>query len=100
MSVLTTRASNQTISAGDGHSLVLDPQGQVWSFGHNDLGQLGLGYRQNRDRPEVIPNLTFIMAISAGGNHSLVLDQQGQVWAFGGNRFGQLGLSDRRIRGQ
>jgi alpha-tubulin suppressor-like RCC1 family protein len=87
------------ISAGGQHSLCLDRQGRVWSFGNNNYGQLGLAQTENGDNdivaiyPTMIPNLNNIVQISAGNRHSLCLDNQGKVWGFGSNDYGTLGLS-------
>jgi alpha-tubulin suppressor-like RCC1 family protein len=83
------------ISAGDYYSLILSSQGQVYSFGYNDCGQLGLGDRENRDIPTLISlgsrNNDPIVAISAGCHHSLILTSRGQVYSFGRGEYGQLG---------
>ena len=77
------------ISAGSTHSLVLDENGHVFSFGENTEGELG----QDGDRklPTKITSLNNIIAISAGGYHSLVLDVNGHVFSFGSNTIDQLG---------
>src|SRR5579885_675887 len=87
-----------TASAGSSHSLVLDNQGRVWSFGNNLYGQLGLGDNEERLIPTLIPDFDSIIAISAGEGHSLILDNQGRVWSFGFNTKGRLGLGDRNYR--
>ncbi len=77
------------ISAGGKHSLALNKDGQVYSFGHNDAGQLGRGvmdYDQEND-PELIPLLDNIIAISAGDRHSLTLTSDGKVYSFGNNNY-------------
>src|SRR5579885_1007696 len=84
------------VSVGEAHSLILDDQGRVWSFGCDDSGQLGLG-DENKNRnavilPTLIPNLNNIIQISVRESCSLVLDSQGRVWSFGLNTTGQLGL--------
>jgi alpha-tubulin suppressor-like RCC1 family protein len=84
------------VATGHFHSLCLDSQGTVWSFGKNDFGQLGLGDIQPRDFQSLIPGLENIVQITAGTNHSLCLDNQGHVWSFGNNNFGQLGLGGNK----
>jgi alpha-tubulin suppressor-like RCC1 family protein len=90
------------ISAGAGHSLVLNFQGRVYSFGYNGHGQLGLGKKGNKDSPTLIPiscpQMEEIIAISAGTFHSLILNDQGQVLSFGANKDGRLGLGDQKGR--
>jgi alpha-tubulin suppressor-like RCC1 family protein len=81
------------ISAGGEHSLILNSRGQVFSFGKNDRGQLGLGDQIDRSIPTLI-DLPDIVAISAGGEHSLFLNSQGQVFGCGNGRWGRLGLGN------
>jgi len=84
------------ISCGWYHSLVLDSEGRVFSFGDNEKGQLGLGDNENKNNPQVIPNVQNITQISCRGYHSLVLDSEGRVFSFGYNKNGQLGLGDNK----
>ena len=86
----------KSISASYEHSLIIDINNKVWSFGNNNYGQLGLGdhgKNTNKDKPTMIHNITA-KAISTGGNHSLIIDMNDKVWSFGRNYFGQLGLGD------
>jgi alpha-tubulin suppressor-like RCC1 family protein len=72
------------VAAGHVHSLALDFQGRVYSFGSNSFGQLGLG--KNRDKvftPTLIPDLIDITAIFAYGFSSMALNRHGEVYEFG-----------------
>jgi alpha-tubulin suppressor-like RCC1 family protein len=83
------------MAAGDHHSLLLNNQGQVFAFGLNDFGQLGLGDKRDRHTPYIIEEeVGRVVAISARMNHSLLLNDQGQIFSFGSNDFGLLGLGD------
>ncbi|MBF0450629.1 MAG: DUF5011 domain-containing protein [Candidatus Magnetomorum sp.] len=85
------------ISAGDSHSVALLDNGQVWSWGDNASGQLGIG----SINPSFIPvrvlqanstnPLGSIVSIAAGAFHSLALSNDGFIWSFGLNQNGQLG---------
>jgi alpha-tubulin suppressor-like RCC1 family protein len=88
------------VSAGGMHSLFLNSQGQVFSCGYGDHGELGLGDFDFRNIPTLIEDTGFgkITAISAGYDYSLILNSQGQVYAFGRNNLGQLGLGDDEAR--
>ena len=88
----------RNISAGTFYSLVLTENGQVYAFGDNGYGQLGLGDTNNRLVPTSIPMLNNIMQISAGMDYSLVLAENGQEKALGRNKGGQLGLGDNKKR--
>jgi len=86
------------ISCGCYHSLALDLEGSVYSFGNNEAGQLGLGDNDNRNIPQIIPSLQNIKQISCGGFHSFAIDSEGRIYTFGNNENGQLGLGDQRNR--
>jgi RCC1 and BTB domain-containing protein len=82
-----------SIACGGYHSLVLTDEGQVYSWGYNSHGQLGLGNKAHQNRPQKINlnNNQIVKSISCGWNHSLLLTIDGNIYAFGDNKFGQLG---------
>jgi alpha-tubulin suppressor-like RCC1 family protein len=80
------------ISAGGWHAMALDRSGQLWAWGHNEQGQLGLGHHENSTEPQPVPGSPF-RAMSGGLLHSLALDPTGRVWSWGRNDEGQLGRS-------
>ena len=90
------------ISSGGYHSLIIDENNDIYSFGYNKYGQLGLGNNINRNIPEKIPiidtNIIKVKAISAGKFHSLIIDENNDVYSFGNNKHGQLGLGDNISR--
>jgi len=79
------------------HSLAVDSNGNVWSWGANNKGQLGNGANEDGLIPEKVRGedgvgyLQNIRQVSAGGRHSLALDKDGNIWAWGDNTYGQLG---------
>ena len=80
---------------GYNHSLFLDSEGNVFSVGNNEEGQLGLGHN-NTDQNELnkIPNIPPIKIISCVGLSSYLIDFEGNLWTFGYNYYGQLGHGD------
>ncbi|MDR2152003.1 MAG: hypothetical protein LBO72_04195 [Helicobacteraceae bacterium] len=88
------------IAAGRFYSLALDADGKVYGTGENDVGQLGLGDKDNRDGFTLVSSLEGkkIVAIAAGESHSLVLSKEGKVYAAGYNYFGQLGFRNNANR--
>jgi len=90
------------IAAGGSHSLIVLDNGDVYSFGDNDDGQLGLGHSSERNSPQKIPREgeggeglpahMDAVAVAAGGDHSLVLLENGDLYSFGCNDNFQLGL--------
>lgn len=85
------------MTAGAWFTLALDyDKGEVWVWGENLLGTLGLGTDEERvHRPAKIefPEPVKIIDIAAGGKYTLALDQKGRVFSWGSNNWGQLGLN-------
>ncbi|XP_041645814.1 probable E3 ubiquitin-protein ligase HERC4 isoform X1 [Cheilinus undulatus] len=89
------------VACGFWHSLALSRGGQLFSWGQNRFGQLGLGISgQNIFTPQIIQSLHGIpfSQIAAGGAHSFALTLSGAVFGWGRNKFGQLGLNDTNDR--
>ncbi|XP_011269990.1 hypothetical protein CAOG_08419, partial [Capsaspora owczarzaki ATCC 30864] len=87
---MSTLAS--AIACGRAHTLFL-VDGQVYSCGSNDQGQLG--HKKHRSKPERVDALEpyTITQIACGETHSLALTSNGQVFAWGDNKASQLGLT-------
>ncbi len=79
------------IAAGFDHSLALDESGNVWGWGSNSFGQLGLGDTLQRHEPVMIDGLSNIADVSAGYCFSVALSEGGQIFTWGLNDQGQLG---------
>jgi len=88
-----TQLKAKDISAGCNHTIIISEHHEVYVFGSNWRGQLGLGDTKDRLTPTRIPNLKA-KAVSAGDEHTVVIDLEGNVWVFGDNRKGQLGLGE------
>jgi alpha-tubulin suppressor-like RCC1 family protein len=86
------------VACGDMHTLVLTATGQVYGFGYNSQGQLGLGTKAHQYTPALItlPQGKKAKAIAAGGNHTLILSTDNHLYACGENDKGQLGLEEYR----
>jgi alpha-tubulin suppressor-like RCC1 family protein len=84
--------SATAVSEGDGVSLAVGSDGEVYAWGDNELGQLGDGSTANSAVPVRVslPGGRAI-AVSAGINTSLVVSSDGSVYAWGDNADGQLG---------
>ena len=60
------------IECGYYHSMCIDINNDLYVFGINKNGQLGLDDEDNRNKPIKHPSLSNIIDISNGGNHSFV----------------------------
>jgi len=85
------------VAAGGFHSLALDKDNNVWAWGSNSNGRLGIGTTDNSNYPQQVTTtntggaFTNITSIAAGGSHSVALKSDGTVWTWGYNGNGQLG---------
>jgi len=83
-----------SIGAGAFHTLAVKSDGTVWSWGHNDHGQLGDGVITDSSIPVQVIGLNSMVAVAGGEFHSLALKSDGTVWAWGYNSLGQLGTGN------
>jgi alpha-tubulin suppressor-like RCC1 family protein len=74
------------------HSIILKINGEVYVFGCNNDGQLGLGHNKNQNVPQLLMSDEGISQIACGGYHTIILKNNGEMYAFGDNLSGQLGL--------
>lgn len=82
------------------HTVVLDDTGNLWVWGRNDNGQLGINSTTNSLEPANLTSLAGsplfgrkIVDVCVGMGHTIVLDDAGVVWAWGSNNLGQLGIN-------
>jgi alpha-tubulin suppressor-like RCC1 family protein len=105
----------QAVALGDNVMIALSREGEVFSFGNNSAGQLGLGHLRNVGIAEQVhlnalkdPALkdaakkltAAIKSIAVGATHVLALCREGNVYAWGSNQYGQLGHQHKRYDSQ
>lgn len=90
------------ISSAGGHVLALKANGELWSWGYNEYGQLGIntsGYNSGKSSPVLVVGnhsfikIAFINTFQSQG--SAALKANGEVWSWGLNIYGQLGNNTR-----
>lgn len=92
--ILLSDLLSQQVDGGNGHAIILDEKGNVWTVGRNDFGQIGDStWVKNIDVPYNVKGLPGIKTVSRGYDHSLAIDSQGNIWAWGRNNYGQLGIT-------
>lgn len=82
-----------SISAGQVSSMALTDNGQVYGWGYNGSGQLGLETAGNQLTPcrvTFVPNVCMVQVI-LGNAHTLALTDKGIIYSWGANKYGQLG---------
>lgn len=75
------------VTGGQDHSLALERDGTVWTWGGNHSGQLGDGTKVSRITPQKVSGLTDIVSIEADWTRSYAVKKDGTVWGWGGFYF-------------
>lgn len=122
LDALSTAFPIRSVAAGEKHSLAVGSQGEVWGWGLNRYGQLGLEDDVPRleawesselskesdvhfkaedfvhSTPQRLQSLTRdgvqAKSVFSGWNYSIVLTEMGQLFSFGWGMYGQLGQGD------
>ena len=99
--VLTALEGAAVVDASSGarHTLVLTNRGDLFAFGCNWDGQLGLGDTSDRHAPTPLKAFALMRAlhsrvvvqVACGAEHSLAIDNSGALYAWGSGKAGQLG---------
>mmetsp|Transcript_24942 Transcript_24942/g.59983 ORF Transcript_24942/g.59983 Transcript_24942/m.59983 type:complete len:872 (-) Transcript_24942:170-2785(-) len=106
--VVSLRSTSVTsVCCGRAHCLALTGNGQVFSWGSGEKGQLGLGNVGKLYKPKIVPffrdfkvggassESVAVIQVAAGGRHSAaILEGHSAVYTWGDNASGQLGLGD------
>lgn len=85
--------SLEKVFAGWSHSAALTATGEVFMWGRNSYGQLGM----NKDvtyKPEKLTNLKDIVNLSLGSEHNLAITKDSKLHSWGWNEHGNCGTGD------
>jgi len=79
------------------HSVAVCEQGNTWTWGRNDAGQLGLGHAKSVQGPTLVTSLEGkqVRSAATGRRHTLVVTGSGEALSCGSNKCGQLGQGGR-----
>eukprot|EP00064_Thunnus_orientalis_P000753 superscaffoldBa00000042_g754 len=85
------------IACGQLCSMAVLDNGEIYGWGYNCNGQLGLGNNGNQQTPCRIAALqgVNIIQVACGYAHTLALTDEGFVYAWGANSYGQLGTGNK-----
>ncbi|GES78269.1 Ran GDP/GTP exchange factor [Rhizophagus clarus] len=96
----------EEFAAGEHHTLARMQNGQVFSFGRSDYGQLGLGdsvlptSKESKARistPTAIPSLSSIKSVGAGDHFSMAVDTVNKIYAWGFGDYFVLGNKKEEV---
>ncbi len=79
------------ISANGGAYMILTKTGDVYTFGTNENGKLGIGTNSNVSVPTKVDFEGKIIDIEMGVNNSYIIAQNGNVYGAGSNKYSNLG---------
>ena len=80
------------VSCGDGHTACIKTDGTLWTWGRNDLGQLGDNTIAKKSSPvQTIAYGTNWKQVSCGYYASAAIKTDGTLWTWGYNSNGELG---------
>jgi len=79
------------VSAGKDHTVAIDTDNKLLTWGANGSGQLGNNSNTGSNSPVPIRNDKNWVQVSAGNNHTVAIDTNAKLWTWGSNSNGQLG---------
>jgi hypothetical protein len=79
------------VAVGATHACVLDAEGAVFCWGHNEGGELGAGDLTARDTPTRVGGLAPVVELRAAEGETCARTRDGAVWCWGRNYAGALG---------
>ena len=84
------------VSAGGKYTVAIKKNGELWAWGNNSLGQLGLGATPTTSRiPLQVGTDIDWKAVATGSSHTVAIKKNGELWAWGWNTAGELGDGTR-----
>ena len=114
---LSAESKTSCVQSGVKHAVVLTQSNEIYTWGYNNLGQLGISnsdfrkimkteynnktgdYFEYSNAPEIVPffyknNRLLISAISCGSNFTVALTSAGKMYGWGDNTHYQLAVEN------
>ncbi|EAR89718.1 regulator of chromosome condensation (RCC1) protein (macronuclear) [Tetrahymena thermophila SB210] len=83
------------ISCGAYHTATVCDNGQLFTWGQNCEGQLGIGKSDNMTTPQIVDlKNNLAVFVSCGKRNTMVITQTQKIFGFGDGKCGQLGLGN------
>jgi E3 ubiquitin-protein ligase HERC2 len=83
------------VACGSGYSAAISSNGELFTWGRGDMGQLGHGDTQSHSKPKQVQGLSGkrCVCVGCGGRsgHTLASTDDDMLWSWGDHSFGKLG---------
>ena len=85
------------VAAGGSHTAAVTKDGDLYMWGYNNYGQLGVYTNIDKNAPILVNNSTTALPaksvkyVALGGSHSAAITKDGSLYIWGWNSYGQLG---------
>lgn len=83
--------STLQVDCGRYHTCLVKNGGEIFCWGGNDFGQLGVGDTAYRDAPDRVLNIIDGVSVGVGAESACLIRTDGTGWCWGKNDVGQLG---------
>ncbi|CAK9005696.1 unnamed protein product [Durusdinium trenchii] len=87
-----------TVALGMEHCLMISTNWELYSWGRNHRGQLGLGTTSDTSEPTFVAALPKTVSVACGEDHSAGITPGGEVFTWGNAESGKLGHGSSMIR--
>ncbi|XP_045102157.1 X-linked retinitis pigmentosa GTPase regulator-like isoform X2 [Portunus trituberculatus] len=91
--ILKLEAPAAGVAAGCAHSIVLTENGELYVWGNNNEGQLGMDVGEQLT-PALVTLPEPVVNVACGYYHNVATSVSGQVYTWGESDHGKLGLTD------
>ncbi|MCB1397696.1 MAG: chromosome condensation regulator RCC1 [Rhodobacter sp.] len=90
---VTADGGVRSVAGGYGHSCAVSGRGNVWCWGYNQFGQLGIGTTESHQTPQRVVINGEVVSVGLGSVFTCALTTEGEVYCWGYNNHGELGDS-------
>lgn len=81
------------VAARGNQTCAIDKRSQLWCWGANDDGQLGINSQINKNSAVLVEKLSGVLDVAVGGAHVCAIVGEGRaLFCWGKNNYGALGL--------
>ncbi|WP_445082959.1 trypsin-like peptidase domain-containing protein [Candidatus Nitrotoga sp. 1052] len=85
-----------SVSVGDRYTCAITPESELFCWGINTSGRLGLGHLHDESRPMRVGSPEKFLYVATGmGEHTCAMSTTGKIFCWGDNTYGQLGNGTR-----